>query len=58
MESKQLLPLILDIGSDKFRLGWAGGDFPDLIALYRGLCRVRYPVLPLSARGPLARPRG
>ena len=31
MESKQLVPLILDIGSDKFRLGWAGGDFPDLI---------------------------
>jgi len=28
----QLLPLILDIGSDNFRLGWAGGDFPDLIA--------------------------
>ena len=31
-DTNQLLPLILDIGSDKFRLGWAGGDFPDLIA--------------------------
>ena len=27
-----LNPLILDIGSDNFRLGWAGGDFPDIIA--------------------------
>ena len=31
-DNNQLLPLILNIGSDKFRLGWAGGDFPDLIA--------------------------
>ena len=31
-DNSQLLPLILDIGSDTFRLGWAGGDFPDLIA--------------------------
>ncbi|MFX0047878.1 MAG: hypothetical protein ACFE8G_06865 [Candidatus Hermodarchaeota archaeon] len=31
-DNNQLLPLILDIGSDKFRLGWAGGDFPDIIA--------------------------
>ncbi|MBY9012254.1 MAG: hypothetical protein KGD70_07760 [Candidatus Lokiarchaeota archaeon] len=31
-DNNQLLPLILDIGSDNFRLGWAGGDFPDLIA--------------------------
>ncbi|MFX0041954.1 MAG: hypothetical protein ACFE8L_03480 [Candidatus Hodarchaeota archaeon] len=27
----QLRPLIIDIGSDKFRLGWAGEDFPDVI---------------------------
>jgi actin-related protein len=32
IENNQLLPLILDIGTDNFRLGWAGGDFPDLIA--------------------------
>ena len=31
-ENNYLIPLILDIGSDKFRLGWAGGDFPDIIA--------------------------
>jgi actin-related protein len=31
-DNNQLLPLILDIGSANFRLGWAGGDFPDLIA--------------------------
>jgi actin len=31
-ESNYLNPLILDIGSDNFRLGWAGGDFPDIIA--------------------------
>ena len=31
-DNNQLLPLILDVGSDNFRLGWAGGDFPDLIA--------------------------
>jgi len=28
----QLRPLILSIGSDMFRLGWAGNDFPDIIA--------------------------
>jgi len=32
VENNYLLPLILDIGSDNFRLGWAGGDFPDIIA--------------------------
>ncbi|MHA2289675.1 MAG: hypothetical protein ACXABG_12900 [Promethearchaeota archaeon] len=32
IDNNQLLPLILDIGSDNFRLGWAGSDFPDLIA--------------------------
>ena len=32
IENDQLLPLILDVGTDNFRLGWAGGDFPDLIA--------------------------
>jgi len=31
-ENDYLIPLILDIGSDNFRLGWAGGDFPDIIA--------------------------
>jgi actin-related protein len=31
-DNNQLLPLILDIGTDNFRLGWAGGDFPDIIA--------------------------
>ena len=31
-ENNYLTPLILDIGSDNFRLGWAGGDFPDIIA--------------------------
>jgi len=25
-------PLILDIGSNNFRMGWAGDDFPDIIA--------------------------
>ena len=25
-------PLILDIGSNYFRMGWAGDDFPDIIA--------------------------
>ncbi|MFX0103934.1 MAG: hypothetical protein ACFE75_00390 [Candidatus Hodarchaeota archaeon] len=29
---KQESPLIIDIGSDNFRLGWAGNDFPDIIA--------------------------
>lgn len=28
----QLRPLIIDIGSNNLRLGWAGGDFPDIIA--------------------------
>ncbi|MFX0076617.1 MAG: hypothetical protein ACFE96_14335, partial [Candidatus Hermodarchaeota archaeon] len=31
-DNNQLIPLILDIGTDNFRLGWAGGDFPDIIA--------------------------
>ncbi|MFW9999657.1 MAG: hypothetical protein ACFE9Q_00385 [Candidatus Hodarchaeota archaeon] len=31
-EKSQLRPLILDIGSQNFRLGWAGDDFPDIIA--------------------------
>jgi actin-related protein len=31
-DNNQLFPLILDIGSDNFRLGWAGGDYPDIIA--------------------------
>lgn len=28
----QLRPLIIDIGHDNFRFGWAGNDFPDIIA--------------------------
>jgi actin beta/gamma 1 len=28
----QLRPLILDIGNNYFRLGWAGNDYPDIIA--------------------------
>lgn len=28
----QLRPLIIDIGNNNFRLGWAGDDFPDIIA--------------------------
>lgn len=28
----QLRPLIIEIGSQNFRLGWAGDDFPDIIA--------------------------
>jgi len=28
----QLRPLIIDIGNYNFRLGWAGDDFPDIIA--------------------------
>ncbi len=28
----QLRPLIIDIGSNNLRLGWAGNDFPDIIA--------------------------
>ena len=31
-EKNQLRPLIIDIGSQNFRLGWAGNDFPDIIA--------------------------
>ncbi|TFF90136.1 MAG: hypothetical protein EU548_04550 [Promethearchaeota archaeon] len=31
-ENKFLKPLIIDIGSDKFRIGWGGNDFPELIA--------------------------
>ncbi len=30
--SDQLHPLILDIGTSTFRMGWAGNDFPDIIA--------------------------
>ncbi|MFX0137064.1 MAG: hypothetical protein ACFFDN_25725 [Candidatus Hodarchaeota archaeon] len=30
-DKNQLRPLIIDIGSNNFRLGWAGGDFPDII---------------------------
>ena len=28
----QLRPLILDIGNNFFRMGWAGNDYPDIIA--------------------------
>ncbi len=31
-EERQLRPLILDIGSDRFKLGWAGDDSPSIIA--------------------------
>jgi len=31
-DNDQLRPLILDIGSNTFRMGWAGEDFPDIIA--------------------------
>ena len=31
-EKNHLRPLIIDIGSQNFRLGWAGDDFPDIIA--------------------------
>jgi len=31
-ENKQLRPLIIDIGSKTYRMGWAGDDFPDIIA--------------------------
>lgn len=31
-EKKQLRPLIIDIGSKNLRMGWAGDDFPDIIA--------------------------
>ena len=30
--NKELNPLILDIGSSIFRLGWAGEDFPKILA--------------------------
>lgn len=30
--NNQLRPLILDIGNNFFRLGWAGNDYPDIIA--------------------------
>jgi actin beta/gamma 1 len=31
-DNDQLLPLIIDIGCNNFRMGWAGDDFPDIIA--------------------------
>ncbi|MFX0022768.1 MAG: hypothetical protein ACFE9S_10600 [Candidatus Hermodarchaeota archaeon] len=31
-EKNQLRPLIIDLGSKNTRLGWAGDDFPDIIA--------------------------
>ncbi len=31
-EKNQLRPLVIDIGNKNFRLGWAGDDFPDIIA--------------------------
>ncbi|MDX1798271.1 MAG: hypothetical protein R3255_06450 [Candidatus Lokiarchaeia archaeon] len=31
-EKDQLRPLIIDMGSKNFRMGWAGDDFPDIIA--------------------------
>ncbi|MFX0082389.1 MAG: hypothetical protein ACFE94_11625 [Candidatus Hodarchaeota archaeon] len=31
-KNNQLRPLILDIGNNFFRLGWAGNDYPDIIA--------------------------
>ncbi|MFX1394644.1 MAG: hypothetical protein ACFFAH_13875 [Promethearchaeota archaeon] len=31
-DNKQIRPLILDIGSSTFRLGWAGEDSPDIVA--------------------------
>ncbi|MFW9819735.1 MAG: hypothetical protein ACFFE5_09010, partial [Candidatus Thorarchaeota archaeon] len=31
-EKNQLRPLIIDIGSKNLRMGWAGDDFPDIIA--------------------------
>ncbi len=31
-KKSQLRPLIIEIGSQNFRLGWAGNDFPDIIA--------------------------
>jgi len=31
-QNDQLRPLILDVGSNMTRLGWAGDDFPDVIA--------------------------
>ncbi|MFX0039027.1 MAG: hypothetical protein ACFFB9_14035 [Promethearchaeota archaeon] len=32
IKSDELRPLILDIGNRNFRMGWAGDDFPDIIA--------------------------
>ncbi|MFX1378276.1 MAG: hypothetical protein ACFFA4_04210 [Promethearchaeota archaeon] len=32
IEKDQLRPLIIDIGSKNLRMGWAGDDFPDIIA--------------------------
>jgi actin-related protein len=32
IEKDQLRPIIIDIGSKNFRIGWAGDDFPDIIA--------------------------
>ncbi|MFX1436254.1 MAG: hypothetical protein ACFFAA_03485 [Promethearchaeota archaeon] len=31
-ESNELRPLILDIGNRNFKMGWAGDDFPDILA--------------------------
>lgn len=31
-EKKYLRPLIADFGSSTFRLGWAGGDFPEILS--------------------------
>lgn len=31
-EKKYLRPLIADFGSSKFRFGWAGGDFPEILS--------------------------
>jgi len=31
-DNDQLRPLIIDIGSNSFRMGWAGDDYPDIIA--------------------------
>jgi actin-related protein len=31
-DNDQLLPIILDIGCNNFRMGWGGNDFPDIIA--------------------------
>ncbi|MFX1500847.1 MAG: hypothetical protein ACFFDH_07785 [Promethearchaeota archaeon] len=31
-KKSQLRPIIIEIGSQNFRLGWAGDDFPDIVA--------------------------